>query len=267
MLDKEKVKNNFSRHAHQYDQHAILQKEMADELIRYLGTKVPRGQEKPRNLDALIPGYFTSILDIGCGTGYLTNQIFEKLNPQKIIGCDIAPNMIKVARENYPNLEFIEANGENLLFEDGSFDLVISNAALQWMDINKALIEIHRVLKPNGTLFFATFGAGTLKELKQLAPHSAHRLPPILKIQTALKIAGLKISQLDSETKTVFYSSARELFSFLKNIGAQNANKNNDGLTGKNKMAKLIKDYEKNYTLNNKIYASFEVIIGQSSKN
>lgn len=250
MLDKEKVKNNFSRHAYQYDQHAILQKEMADKLVEMVMVKKP-----------------VLSLDIGCGTGYLTNQIAQKLKPKKIIGCDIAPNMVKFAKQNYPNIDFIEADAENLPFPGQSFDLIISNASFQWMDINKVLIEAYRVLKNNGKLFFAMFGSDTLKELKELSPHSTHHLPPILKIQTALKIAGFKINQLDSKTQTVFYSSARELFASLKNIGAQNASNKNEGLMGKSKMASLIKEYEKKYTLENKIYASFEIVIGQSSKN
>jgi len=99
------------------------------------------------------------VLDVGCGTGVLTRQVFDALPDtpgKRVCGIDAAEAMIDVARRKAgtrPGLEFTAALAEELPYPDGSFDCVLStfffhhlNAVLK----RRALAEIHRVLRPGG---------------------------------------------------------------------------------------------------------------------
>ena len=106
-------------------------------------------------LDMLDPKSEETILDLGCGTGQLTAQIAE--SGAVVIGLDSAESAISQCRKNYPQIEFIVANGADFSLET-SFDAVFSNAALHWIKPPAAAIDcIYRVLKPAGR-FVAEFG-------------------------------------------------------------------------------------------------------------
>lgn len=107
-------------------------------------------------IELLAPQRGERILDLGCGTGHLTNQI--ALSGAQIIGLDISQAMIEQARQNYPELEFVQADAVAFSFSE-PFDAVFSNAALHWMTRQEAVVEcIARALQPGGR-FVAEFGA------------------------------------------------------------------------------------------------------------
>jgi trans-aconitate methyltransferase len=106
-------------------------------------------------LELLAPQPGERILDLGCGTGQLTEQI-AKMNAE-VIGIDAAFSMIEKAKQNYPQLQFAIANAENFQV-DALFDAVFSNAVLHWVLEPEAAIRcIHQALKPGGR-FVAEFG-------------------------------------------------------------------------------------------------------------
>jgi ubiquinone/menaquinone biosynthesis C-methylase UbiE len=100
------------------------------------------------------------ILDIGCGTGFVTKKIAEKLSAEKgglSIGIDAAGKMIEGARKKRESktCHFEVAAAENLLFGNESFDSVISTLFFHHIQLDlkkKALSEAFRVLKPGGRL-------------------------------------------------------------------------------------------------------------------
>ncbi len=67
----------------------------------------------------------SSVLEIGCGTGYLLNAI----NPDRGVGIDLSPNMINAAKRRYPHLEFYQMDAEFLNLQD-VFDVVIISDTL-----------------------------------------------------------------------------------------------------------------------------------------
>ena len=91
-----------------------------------------------------------SILDLGCGTGELTNTI-SKLSPN-IIGMDFSPDMIASAKTNFPKIKFFIKDAANFDF-DLQFDSIFSNATLHWvLDYKSCAESMYRNLKINGKL-------------------------------------------------------------------------------------------------------------------
>jgi len=99
------------------------------------------------------------VLDAGCGCGFDT-FIAASITGMtgRAVGIDITAEMLEVARSasgsfNSGNIEFWEGSIEQLPFEDGYFDLVISNGVLNLIpDKQTAFKEIARVLRPKGSL-------------------------------------------------------------------------------------------------------------------
>ena len=106
-------------------------------------------------IELLRPKPGEQILDLGCGTGQLTKKIAEV--GAIVTGIDNSPTMIEQAIKNYPDLQFLLADGANFSFEK-PFDAVFSNAALHWMKEAKLVIHcIWQALKSGGR-FVAEFG-------------------------------------------------------------------------------------------------------------
>lgn len=95
------------------------------------------------------------LLDVGCGTGDLTNVLHGLV--ADVVGIDYSRSMIEQAREKYPQLTFRVADAAHLDYEN-EFDIVFSNAALHWMKTPEPVVaSIYNSLKPGGR-FVAEFG-------------------------------------------------------------------------------------------------------------
>ena len=94
------------------------------------------------------------VLDVGCGSGWATRLMAEKAPRGRVVGIDIADEMIKLAREtssSFSNAEFQIASAEKLPFRDGEFTHAFSMESLYYYaDMLAALREIKRVLEPGG---------------------------------------------------------------------------------------------------------------------
>lgn len=93
-------------------------------------------------------------LEVGCGPGHITKMMAD--TGARVTGIDLAPGMVKVARELYPHIEFQEANAEHLPFDAETFDAVLVNFAIHhFARPEQACADIRRVLKPGGRFVFA----------------------------------------------------------------------------------------------------------------
>ena len=93
-------------------------------------------------------------LDVGCGSGWATRLMAEQASGGRVVGIDIADEMIKLAKEtstSFPNVEFQVASAEKLPFSDGEFTHAFSMESLYYYaDMLAALREIKRVLNHGG---------------------------------------------------------------------------------------------------------------------
>jgi SAM-dependent methyltransferase len=97
-----------------------------------------------------------SVLDVGCGPGYVSAAALERgATP---IGLDFSQEMIAIAKRLFPKIEFRQGDAQNLPFDDASFDRVVANFALLHLaKPERAMAEANRVLKPGGRVGFTTW--------------------------------------------------------------------------------------------------------------
>ena len=134
----------------------------ADLLERVPETSVESfaGVANPFSLGRLEPG--EEVLDVGCGAGTDSLVAAQMVGPEgSVTGIDMTREMLAKARStaeamSVANVEFVEGEAEEMPFEDGSFDVVISNGVIDLIpDKDAVFSEINRVLRPGGRLQIA----------------------------------------------------------------------------------------------------------------
>lgn len=111
----------------------------------------------------LAPQKNEKILDLGCGTGVLANEIAK--SGAHVVGIDQSVDMITKAKHHYPHLIFKVGNGQNFSFKT-KFDAVFSNAALHWMlEPEKVITCVWKCLKNNGRFVFEMGGKGNIHQM------------------------------------------------------------------------------------------------------
>ena len=100
------------------------------------------------------------VLDIGCGSGKAARLAAEICTSGNVIGIDPTATMIRIAREttdqNYTNLEFRIGCAEKIPYPHESFTIAIAiNSIHHWRDYKKGLLQVGRVLRPDGSFIIA----------------------------------------------------------------------------------------------------------------
>ncbi|RWR03808.1 23S rRNA methyltransferase [[Pantoea] beijingensis] len=125
----------------------------------------PLQQRVAAMLDEVLPADEVALLDIGCGEGYYTQAVSEKLGKRavsSIVGLDVAKVAIRYAARRYTNIDFCVASSHRLPFADASFDGVLRIYAPCKAE------ELFRVIKPGGYLLTVTPGPQHLVQFKAL---------------------------------------------------------------------------------------------------
>ncbi|BAY22106.1 type 11 methyltransferase [Calothrix sp. NIES-2100] len=154
-IDREAFKqfehDGFSRVAQTYDR-AIAQ------VTSQVNTAI---------LDAVGVGYGTQLLDVACGTGWLSAAAVGR---QAIVtGLDLVENMVAMARSRCPQAEFYTGDAENLPFESARFDAIVCNLGiLHFPAPQKAIAESWRVLKTRGRYAFTCWTPPTRNPFMKL---------------------------------------------------------------------------------------------------
>ena len=140
---------------------------------RYHNISAPQQAWGRRVLDRLTLSGDELVLDLGCGTGRLTEELQRRLPAGRGVGADRSDAMIESAAmwlcEHAPRAALVQADGAALPFR-GVFDAVFSGATFHWILDHGALFRsIVTALKPGGRLVAQCGGAGNLARLRALA--------------------------------------------------------------------------------------------------
>jgi trans-aconitate methyltransferase len=156
-------------------------------------------------VDFLDPKANERILDLGCGTGELTFEISKRA--ENAIGIDSSPEMIQIARSNYPHIEFEIGNASDFHFDE-KFDSIFSNAALHWVNDYKSAIKcMYSSLKRGGKIVLEFGGKENVQTimtaLKESLKNRGYTMqaeldvwyfPSIGAYTSELELAGFKVT-------------------------------------------------------------------------
>ncbi len=181
-----------------------------------------------------------SVLDVGCGPGYVSAATAER--GAEPIGLDFSSEMIGIAKKTFPQIEFREGDAQNLPFAAESFDRVVANFALLHLaDPGRACAEACRVLRPGGKFGFTTWAQAAENAFVRLVDDAISKhanlevdLPPgppyylfasPEEFRNALEQAGFDGSSMTFKVHTIEWKvpSARFIFDAELNAGVRTA--------------------------------------------
>ena len=244
-----KIRYAFTKAAGNYDALTDLQRKIADEFLQ----KIVQGNSA------------STILDVGCGTGYLTGKIKDCFPQAQVTGLDLSSGMIAKAQEGHADIQWVTGDAKRLPFKEKNFDLIVSNAAYQWVaDLSQAFMEAKRVLSNEGIFAATLFGYYTCDELFEAlqvtgaSKEELNRLVKVEDVKRCLTQAGFSNAQVESKMTQIQFKDLRDLLAWLKAIGA-------NGLTQRQflgpRALQEANDYcLKNFSNSDGINITFEVI-------
>nr|WP_284041319.1 methyltransferase domain-containing protein [Halomonas olivaria] len=207
-----KVARAFSRAAPRYDALASAQRHIGETLWQ------------------MLPPGASSLLDLGCGTGYWTQRLALRYPHAHVTGVDIAPGMLEHAQARYgPQIEWRQGDAALMPFGGDSFDVVFSNLAIQWCrDSGAVMSELQRVLVPGGQAHITTLLPGTLAEVATAwqRPEALLQTPDAHELKHVITHSGLTLVQQTTEWRRFHYPDLRAVMDSIKGVGAQVARPN-----------------------------------------
>ncbi len=113
-----------------------------------------RWARRCRLFKQFIGGNKNLVLEIGCGTGLFTQELAATDN--SIVAIDISEALIRKARERVraQNTKFVVGNAYKTGFTPNSYDFIVGSSSLHHLDVDQALEEFFRILKPGGGVMF-----------------------------------------------------------------------------------------------------------------
>jgi malonyl-CoA O-methyltransferase len=248
----------FERSAGTYDEYAVLQRKVAEEMLERL------------QLINLSPSY---VIDVGCGTGFCTRQLHKIWTRAHIVGIDLAAGMVHQASGQkgwFSKQAYCQADAALLPLSDASIDVVFSNLMLQWCEPVAVFNEFRRVLSENGLLMFSSFGPDTLKELRHAWAAIDDR-PHVIDFADmhdhgdALLQVGFREPVMDVDRFTLTYSDVLGLLRDLHGIGSRNTMAGRrTGLMGRDVIYRLEQAYRQFADNEQRLPASYEVVYGHA---
>lgn len=257
IFDRALVRKRRDRAAPNFANHDFLVREMAERLA-------------DRLLD--VTRQFPLALDLGCHTGEMADTLAGRGGIETLVQADLSPRMADRAAAN--GNPTIAADEEWLPFADNSFDLVISNLSLHWVnDLPGTLVQIRRILKPDGLFLAAMLGGETLKELRKALMHAevaeegglSPRVSPFADVRDLgrlLQRAGFSLPVADGDTIAVRYADPMRLMADLRGMGETNAvAEQRKGLTRRATMLHALSKYADLFTgADGRMPATFQVL-------
>lgn len=208
--------HQFSRAARQYASEAWMQAEVAQLLLRYLTRYTPTTPQPVR------------YLDVGCGSGELSAAVAALIPQSTVLGIDLAPGMIEVARERFQATSRISFQVQDILQlgQETAFDVLLSNVALQWFKpLEQAVTQMYELLAPQGLFVYSVVLRGSLGELVEVRKHldlpvlPAEALPSATTLFSAIAAAGFNPICAQLCTLKRVYPDVDSLLHHLKQSG------------------------------------------------
>jgi malonyl-CoA O-methyltransferase len=237
---RSQVRRSFSNAANSYVSVASHQKRVAEKLVSYY------------KMFYLSENEGDVVLDLGSGTGFVSDACSEKKLFKQIINLDISEAMLHNSQAINKTNKKICADLQSLPFKNSSIELCLSSYAFQWAHcIEKLFSELYRVLKPGGMLFFSIPGPETFNELKNawLDVDDAVHVHDFCNDKEILNTAfshGFKALHYNQVYDVLEYGDQKSALQHIKKIGAHNLDEGREkSLLGKQRYLDFSKAFQK----------------------
>jgi malonyl-CoA O-methyltransferase len=249
MISRALIARAFGRAASHYDQHADLQRKVADALLHLVS---------PHNT-------VQDMIDLGCGTGYCSLMLRQQFPAGQLLALDMALPMLQATRQHHiADCALLCADVQGIPLRDNLFDLIVSNLTIQWCARTELLFaELFRIARPGAQALVSTFGPETLREVKTAWARidnyvHVNEFVPLGVLMRHAQAVGFTCSYR-TEVIQRLYPSIQEVGKELKGLGAYNMNRDQaQGFTSRKALAKAEQVFAENATAEG-IPVTFEI--------
>lgn len=240
--------SHFSRAAHTYHKNALVHRRAAEYLISH--SPALQGS--------------TDVLDLGSGTGIVSEQLAGYCKESSISNFDISAEMLNVARHSFPESVYIQGDLKNhTLAPDYSY--VFSNMALQWLENPYDMVEcISKCLAPSGKFSVSIVLKGTFSLLSQIRERvltisnpscshietQTHKLPELQALKNAFSSSSqIRCTRIECHTFHDYFESIERMFKSIKQLGISGSS---ERILSKKQFSLLCSLYEEALSHSNK---------------
>ncbi len=226
IIRRERIRERFGKAVATYDRHAEAQRRICARLMELL----------ERYTDLVFP----RMLEIGCGSGYLTRLLRERCQIEEWTLNDLCAEWLPALKVSLPGLDFrfIAGDAERTGFH-GPFDLIASASTLQWMtNLPAFLRELSTRLSERGVLLFNTFAPDNLPEIRALTGEGLP-YPASGQIRKWLS-EDFNVIREEEERITLTFKTPMEVLRHLKYTGVT---ANFNGVWTKGKQERFLTEY------------------------
>ncbi len=254
---KNHIEKRFSSAAFTYDAANDIQLMVADHLQKmasHFMTKLEKAE---------------LAIDIGCGTGLMTEKMLVLFPVLEIVGLDIAEQMISLFNQKFLGKNNVRAITTDFLqFEySKAFDLAFSSSALHWiLPLESAITKVHSILRERALFLAGMTVAGTFRDFlrlkEKIAPAKAHntQFTSYLAVMQILKENGFHILEAEEKSFIVQYNSTREFIMKLHQQGTTAATSGTPHLN-RRELEMLMMLYDKEHSnTEGKIEINYEIL-------
>lgn len=213
---KDQIAKAFGDAAGYYDEHAALRKDVAQRLIASLEpwrSILPKGP----------------IIELGCGTGFVTQGLADLYSQRKIIASDISDSMLDFCRDKLSdeqNISCKQLDADEPDREEPHYAMTISGFTAHWLD--HPAISLGKWLeatKPGGLVLVSFPGNESYPEWKEKCqelglPFTGMELPDVEEMVVKMSVGPAQVDYYE-DTVTRSFESARAFFEHRKSIGAE----------------------------------------------
>ena len=206
------MQQKFHKARDTYAQNALIQQTMQQTLIAVLKRHFPA-----RNLG--------NILELGCGNGLLAQKIITLFDFESYLAIDLvdfSKDFLKIQKSTESKIDFLQTDFEDLAKINKrnphlKYDLILSNASIQWTNQTLFLPKLSSLLQTNGFLAFATFGKENFQELREILGIGLEYLE--LKDYAEILESDFKIIESFETKIPLYFENALAIFKHLQNTG------------------------------------------------
>lgn len=228
--NKQLIEKRFEKNIVSYEHEAFIQKEIAFKLSRSIEPFL----QNPRH-----------ILEIGCGTGFLTRHCMQNYPDAFFTLNDLCGNLQPfLSKQLAQPFQFIKGDAEQCTFPSDQ-DLIVSCSAFQWFQrIDRFFEQCRSILKPRGILAFSTFGEKNFVEIKETTGHSLH-YPTINQLTEWLQ-EGFDIVKATEEIRQTAFANPMEVLRHIRKTGV---NSLHSSTWNHKRLETFIENYQQNHSL------------------
>ncbi len=213
MEEENLVARNFSKAASVYEEHAVVQSAIAENLLDFISQEELSSAER--------------ILEVGAGTGILSEKYLAK-NPILVVDVvDSSDGMLGELKRKFSSNLGMVAKDFSELEKKNRYKLVLSSCCFHWFDDFPVLFSrLGELINPGGKLAFSIMLNGTFRELSDSVDIASNRkrvfgFPNRAKIENSLIEAGFEVSSSEVKTHFEYFKNFWEFMHSLKQRGVR----------------------------------------------